>query len=421
MIGSGRDGGLALNILYVHHAGAFGGASRSLLELIEGFPAGSITPHLVTQRGSVARTFSSRGIEVIESTGISRFDHTSFSHYQGRRWLLLLREAIYLPFTFLALLRARWKWTDIDLVHVNEIVAVPAIVISRILFRCPVVVHVRSVQDMRHDRLRSRFVHYLLKHYAVAVIAIDETVRRSLAPGIEADVVHNAYTPQSGAAEIRDQESPLPPKQPGILRVAMVGNALGFKGVREFVEAARLCRDRHLPVEFVLVGVDAGKNPGPIGWLLKAAGFIHEAGDELRRFIAEHGLEGNVRLFGFTHAIGQVYGNIDILCFPSHLDAAGRPVFEAAFWKVPSIVAVRDPQPDTLVHRETGLRIDPGNPQAIVEAVEYCCRNAGEVARMGEAAYRLALQNFDSHRNADQVLQIYRRVLEIARAMRTPA
>jgi glycosyltransferase involved in cell wall biosynthesis len=86
-------------------------------------------------------------------------------------------------------------------------------------------------------------------------------------------------------------------------------------------------------------------------------------------------------------------------------------VFEAAFWKVPSIVAVRDPQPDTMVHRETGLCIEPGDPSAIAEAIAYFSRNPLEVARMGEAARRLALENFDSRKNAARVLEIYRRVL----------
>jgi len=395
-----------IHVLYVHHAGAFGGASRSLLELIEGFPPGRVTSHLVTQRGNVAGIFANRGIQVVETIGISRFDHTSYSHYRGRRWLLLLRETFYLPFTFLALLRARVKWANIDLIHVNEIVAVPAIVISRLLFRRPVVVHVRSVQDTRHGRLRSRFIRYVLQRYSHSVIAIDETVRRSLPPGIGVEVVHNAYAPRSGEPEAPSLEPTLPPKQPGILRVAMVGNPLGFKGVREFVEAARLCRDRKLPVEFVLAGFNAGRNQGVMAWLLKTTGFTHEAGDELRRYVAEHGLEQSVHLLGFTHGIDHVYRNIDVLCFPSHLDAAGRPVFEAAFWKVPSIVAVRDPHPDTLVHRETGLRIEPGDPQAIVEAIDYFCRNPGELARMGEAAYRLALENFDSRKNASRVLAI---------------
>jgi glycosyltransferase involved in cell wall biosynthesis len=242
------------------------------------------------------------------------------------------------------------------------------------------------------------------------VVAIDETVRKSLPPGIAAEVVHNAHSPAPDKADA-SAARPLPPRRPGLLRVAMVGSPLAFKGVREFVEAARLCRDQGLAVEFLMVGIGTGRKSGMLERLLRAAGFTHNAGEEVRRLVAEHGLSGIVHLLDFTPDIDRVYADIDVLCFPSHLDAAGRPVFEAAFWKVPSIVAVRDPQPDTMVHRETGLCIGPGDPSAIAEAIAYFSRNPPEVARMGEAARRLALENFDSRKNAARVLEIYRRVL----------
>ena len=416
MSGRGADGGLAIQVLYVHHAGAFGGASRSLLELIGGFLPGSVVPRLITQHGAVAAIFRGHGIEVIETAGISRFDHTSFSHYRGRRWALLAREALYLPFTLAALLRARSRWAAIDVVHVNEIVALPAIVLAKWLLRRPVVVHVRSVQQARSAGLRGRLVRHVLRRHADAVIAIDETVRRSLPQDVAAEVIHNAYTPRAGGAEAPGAASALPPRQPGILRVAMVGNPLAFKGVREFVEAARLCRERGLRAEFVLAGVGADGRSGLLHKLLKAAGFTHDAAEELRAAIARHSLEESVRLLPFTQDIDSIYAGVDVLCFPSYLDAAGRPVFEAAFWKVPSIVAVREPQPDTLIDRETGLCIAPGDPRAIADAVGYFCAHPGEVARMGEAAHRLALANFDAGRNASRVLEIYRRVLGAARA-----
>lgn len=402
---------MAIRVLYVHHAGSFGGASRSLLELIEGFAPGSVAPCLVTQRGGVVQLFASRGIDVIETAGIAQFDHTQFSHYRGRRWLVLLREAVYLPFTLLALLRARRRWKDIDLIHVNEVVALAAIVFGKVLYRCPVIVHVRSVQEMRRGRMRGRFISRTLRRYADAVIAIDETVRRSLPPGITAEVVHNACSPQPRRSGNSLAHPPLPPRQPGLLRVAMVGSPLAFKGVREFVEAARLCRDRKLEVEFFMVGVGARNEPGFLKRTLRATGLTHDSGEEIRHLIASYGLADCFHLVGFTTDIDQIYRDIDVLCFPSHLDAVGRPVFEAAFWKVPSIVAVRDPQPDTMVHRETGLCIEPGDPQAIAEAVSYFSLNRSEVVRMGEAAYRLAIKNFDRRRNSNLVLEIYRRVL----------
>jgi glycosyltransferase involved in cell wall biosynthesis len=421
MNGNVPHGRLPIHVLYVHHAGAFGGASRSLLELIDGFSPGSVAPRLVTQRGGVARVFASRGLDVVKAAGISQFDHTRFNYYRGRRWLVLLREAAYLPFTLLALLRARRHWKDVDLIHVNELVAVAAIVLGRMLFRCPVVVHVRSVQETQHGRLRTRFISGTLRRNAAAVIAIDETVRRSLPPGIAAEVVHNAHSPSSSKALASAAAPPLPPRRPGLLRVAMVGSPLAFKGVREFVEAAHLCRTQGLAVEFLMVGIGTGRRSGMLKRLLRAAGFTHDAGEEVRRLVEAHGLTGNVHLLDFTPDIDRVYAEIDVLCFPSHLDAVGRPVFEAAFWKVPSIVAVRDPQPDTMVHRETGLCIEPGDPRAIADAIAYFSLNPSELARMGEGAHRLALENFDSRKNAARVLQIYQRVLAAAEAAKAAA
>ena len=407
LTGDGRP----IHVLYVHHAGAFGGASRSLLELIDGFPHGSVIPRIVTQRGTVPHAFTRKGIELVDTVGISQFDHTQFNYYRGRRWLVLIREVLYLPFTLLALIRARTRWRHIDIVHVNEIVAVSAVVFGKILFGCPVVVHVRSVQEARHGPLRRRFLVRLLRRYASAVIAIDETVRQSLPPDIDVQVVHNSYAAKMQGPERSSAEPPLPPRSPAVVRVAMVGSPLSFKGVQEFVNAARICRERNLPAEFLIAGMHASRRPGPAKMVLRAMGFAHDATGEVQRLVEEYGLADCLRLLEFTSEIDQVYANIDVLCFPSHLHAVGRPVIEAAVWKVPSIVAVRNPQPDTMIDRETGLCIEPGDAEAIADAVSYFCRNRSELTRMGEAAHRLALDNFDSRRNAARVLKIYRRVL----------
>ncbi|MCC7483959.1 MAG: glycosyltransferase family 4 protein [Burkholderiales bacterium] len=397
-----------IHVLYIHHAGAFGGASRSLLELMEGFPPGSVTARLLAQRGSAAAAFAERGIATLETRGISQFDHTRYGHYRGRRWLLLARELAYLPATIAGMLRARRRWPAIDIVHVNEIVAVPAIILAKRLFRAPLVVHVRSVQHPRHDALRSRLLARSLRRHADAVIAIDETVRASLPPGIPAEVIHNAYTPRADAAA---RSAPLPPRTPGTMRVAMVGNLLPLKGVSGFLEAARRVAERGAPVEFVIVGGNTRRLAGVTGALLEAGGFARDMEAEVDRYIARHGLAARVRRVAFTRDIDAIYRDIDVLCFPSLLDAPGRPVFEAAHWGAPSIVATAAPAADTLIHGETGLAVAPGDPGALAAAIEQLARAPAEVKRMGEAARRLALENFDARGNAARMLAVYRRLL----------
>lgn len=179
-----------ISVLYVHFRGAFGGSSRSLLEMVLGFPEGRVSACLVTQEGKVAEVFRQQGIPVIETSGISQFAHTEFGFYRGRRWLVLLREIYYAGFTVAALLQARRRWRHIDHVHVNEITMLPAIVLAKLLFRVPVVVHARSVQKVDGLRWRRALVGSVLRRFAHAVVAIDETVRASLPSGIAARVIH---------------------------------------------------------------------------------------------------------------------------------------------------------------------------------------------------------------------------------------
>ncbi|MDB5796424.1 MAG: hypothetical protein JWP36_326 [Paucimonas sp.] len=390
-----------ISVLYLHHAGIFGGASRSLFEMIDNLPPGTVRPHLVTQRGVVAGLARQRGIPVIEAAGISQLDNTRYSHYRGSRWLLVLRELAWLGPTLLALWKARQSWRDLDIIHINEATMLPAAWLCRLLFDCPTVLHVRSVQRLEPGSFRSGLVGRMLQK-AAAVIAIDETVRASLPPGMPVQVVHNGLTLA---------EPPAAPPYEGPLRVAMVGNFLALKGVHEFIEAARLCKEQGIAARFLLFGANARPGKGWKDALLGWLGFRQNIESELRQLVAEWGLQSMVEFRGFSIDLQEVYSNMDVLCFPSQLDAPGRPVFEAAFWGVPSIVATRTPTPDTLVPGETGLAIDKPGAQAIAGAVSHFATARDETRRMGENARRLAWRNFDSRKNAAQVLEVYRRLL----------
>lgn len=398
---------MAIAVLYVHHTGIFGGASRSLLELIGGFPKGAVEAHLVTQRGAVAQIAKSTGINVIEAAGISQLDNSRFGYYRGKRWLLLLREIAYFVPTLMALRRARRLWPDLALVHVNELTLLPVIWIARWIFDCPLIVHVRSVQLGHARSWRNRLVHRELLR-AAAIIAIDDTVHRSLPQDVPCKIIHNGLAVPFPVIHSRASRS--------LLRVGMVGNLLGLKGVHEFVEAARLCKVRGVKARFIMFGGNTRRHSGVVGWLLRIFGFSRDVEREIKDYVQCYGLEDTVELAGFNADLDSVYRALDVLCFPSHLDAPGRPVFEAAFWRVPSIVAVEYPTEDTLVHGETGIAISGRDPHALADAITHLALNPHEVERMGRNAQRLARQNYDAGRNARKVLDVYRCALGIDRS-----
>jgi glycosyltransferase involved in cell wall biosynthesis len=397
-----------LKVLYIHMIGAFGGASRSLTEAVGAFPAGSVEPHFVTAAGSVEPFFARLG-PVQTARGISQFDNTRYSHYRGLRWLVALRELAYLPATVLALRRARRRWGNFDLIHVNEFTGIVPWWLARRWFGAPVVVHVRSVARSDARSLRTRLVNWMLRQRAEAVVAIDETVRGSLPADLPVSVIHNAFTPHRVAADAPPLAIPAA-LRPGWFRVGFVGNLLKVKGIHELVAAAAIVRDRGLQVEFVVVGDDAAPSRGLKARLLRQLGLGQNAKAEVMDEIGRLGLADRFHMLGFTQRIAEAYGLMDVLCFPSHFDAPGRPVFEAAFAGKPAIVCLSDPKPDTLVHGVTGLAIPARDPVALADAIERLCGDPTLVKAMGEAAAEMAHRTFDPQRNAADLLTVYRRI-----------
>ncbi len=400
-----------MRVLYIHMVGAFGGASRSLFETVRAFPPNQIEPIFVAPRGTVGPFFSRLGT-VIEARGLTQFDNTRYSYYRGIRWLVLLREISYLPATAIALRRASRVAPSVDIIHVNEITGVIALWLARFWFKTPAIIHVRAVSRVDPASWRTRWVGWMLRRQAGAVIAIDETVRASLPANLQVKVIHNALSVKQSYDYDEDFETKIAALNPDSFKVGFVGNLLRVKGIGELIEAARIVRDSGINVEFLVVGDETQPSRGFKAHVLHAFGLRQSMRAEIEATIERYSLRTNVHMLGFIENIGRAYLHMDVLCFPSHLDAPGRPVLEAALHGVPSIVAVRKPMGDTLIHGETGLAIEARSAEHLAEAITELARDRERTRQMGAAARHLAECNFDVQRNSAEVLQLYRRLVD---------
>lgn len=399
---------MSISILFIHHSGVFGGASRSLLELINSFPEGAVTAHVITQKGKVPEVFRENNLDVIEGTGISQFDHTRFGFYRSLRWLILVREFAYIPCTILSILKAKYQWKNIDIVHVNEITNVLSIILVKLLFRCPLVIHVRSVQQIEKGPIRKRFVLSLLKK-ANAIIAIDSTVRNSLSPTLDVHTIHNVFRVKQQLQTAKKYSKDVFSSRP--MKIVFVGGLFVMKGIIEFLHAAKSCAEKGLNIKFEVIGDCSKQSKGLKTLVLNQLGFSYDVVGYCRNYIKKHDLEGFIEFSGFTLDIETVYKNADLLCFPSHLNAIGRPVIEAALLKIPCVVAIDNSVEGVFIHKQTGLGVKEKDSIKLFEAVEYFYSNPTEIRRMGDAAFELALKNFDCHKNAKTVVEIYKKIL----------
>lgn len=406
---------MTIKILYIDGDGPFGGASRSLFEAVRSLPVDSVEPYFVAARGTALNFYEQVAKEVIATRGMTKFDNTRYSHYRGVRWLILLRELFHLPFTIAALLQARRQWKQVDLIHVNEYVYIIPAILAKRIFHAPLVVHVRSLAHNDESSMRTRWLNAILAREAAAVIAINENTRATLPHWLHVDVIHNSFTAARAPVPDLNFMHKLDALRPASLKAGFVGNLHHSKGLFDMLEAAKLIRQAGRDVEFLIVGGVTLEDKGLKAWVLAHAGLAQNVQAELTARVEHEGLSNCFHLLGATLDIKCVYDRLDVLLFPSHYDAPGRPVFEAAFSSVPSIVSVSKPLADTLVHGETGLAIPAKSPAKLAEAILYFADNPGEVLRMGAKAKQLAISNFDPATNARKLLAVYTRVIHASK------
>ena len=401
-----------LKVLYIDGVGPFGGASRSLYEAMKAFPEGAVERYFVMQEGTAGEFYGRVAKGMITTRGITRFDNTRASHYRGVRWIVPLRELVWLPFTGMALLKARRRWKDIDLIHVNEVHEIFAGVFAKLLFRTPMIVHVRSLQRLPSERSRrTALMNWMLRRYADAVIAIDENVRATLPAEVAPIVIHNSFQPTPSEAPDSIYLAQLDNLRSSSLKVGFVGNLHQNKGTAELFEAAKLVKAGGHDVQFLLVGGNTSSHKGLKAWLLRRLGLAQDLNERLVAEIDAAGLADDFLLLGATKDIQRVYSRVDVVAFPSYFDAPGRPVFEAAFYGVPAIVAVRNPRPDTFVDGETGVAIAEPDPELLAAAIVGFANDRSSARRMGDQAKALAERNFVPRTNSAKMLELYRRLV----------
>jgi glycosyltransferase involved in cell wall biosynthesis len=198
-----------------------------------------------------------------------------------------------------------------------------------------------------------------------------------------------------------------------VVSVGFLGVLIPLKGIYELIEAMRiLVIERGVAVECIIAGENARQLSGLKAWVMKWFGFAHDVRAEVETRIARYGLQSNVRLLGFVADVRQLYPKIDVLCFPSHLDAAGRPVFEAAFYGIPSVVAINDPPEDAVIDGFTGIAVERPAPVLIADALQILAENPTLRKEMGMRARAWAQNHFSIESNAQKLVSIYRMILE---------
>lgn len=173
--------------------------------------------------------------------------------------------------------------------------------------------------------------------------------------------------------------------------VVMASRLLVDKGVREFVEAARLLRARGTAVRFQLAGDVDPDNPASI--------------DDAE--IATWRTQGVVELLGQRHDIAQVFAAASVVVLPSYREGLPKVLIEAAACGRAVVTTDVPGCRDAIEPGRTGLLVPARNAVALADAIEHLVSDADLRSRMGREGRALAEREFDVRRVVESHMALY--------------
>jgi len=185
--------------------------------------------------------------------------------------------------------------------------------------------------------------------------------------------------------------TPEPQGEPIVLLPARM---LWDKGVREFVEAARILRGGGVAARFVLVGQPDRQNPHSVSRSQLQA-WVHE---------------GVVEWWGLRLDMPAVLAHSAVVCLPSYHEGLPKVLLEAAACARP-IVATDIPGCREIAHAgQNALLVPVGEAQPLADAVRTLLADPQLRRDYGVCGRRIVEQQFTDQMVAEQTLALYGRL-----------
>jgi glycosyltransferase involved in cell wall biosynthesis len=221
-------------------------------------------------------------------------------------------------------------------------------------------------------------------------------------PDDRASLTKLAHLPDSKIAMIRGSGveltqysgTPLPLGVPVVLLAARL---LADKGVREFVQAARLLKQQGVSARFCLVGSIDPANPASL------------ADAELTQWASE----GVVELWGQRSDMPRVLAAAQVVVLPSYYgEGLPKVLIEAAACGRAVVTTDHPGCRDAIDPGVTGLLVPVRNAEALADALKGLINDPARCQAMGNAGRALAESAFDVRQVVAAHLRIYQELID---------
>lgn len=230
-----------------------------------------------------------------------------------------------------------------------------------------------------------------LKKFSALAAVSDEVAQRLLDSGVPAEKIKTIANGIDVQAFEHGQQ-PLASGVTGDKVVGMVARLDLQKGFEYLLRAVRELCNLFDGLKVVIVG------EGPDRKAIEA-------------MVEEYGLQSNVVLAGQQSNMPAVYAAMDIFVLPSLNEGLPMTILEAMAASRPVVATCVGAIPKVITDGVNGLLVNPGNSEALRDAIASLLSDPDRCRRMGEKAHEWVSRNYTSEAMALKYRQLYNEIL----------
>ena len=269
--------------------------------------------------------------------------------------------------------------------------------VSSVVFAISGLGHVfskKGITGFLQRKISSLMYFFALGHKNPHIIFQNSSDKSKLFRSAKVDIQKSSIINGSGIDLTKFKRKPFPKGNPVVL---FASRLIADKGVREFVDAAKVLKENGVNARFQIAGEPDKLNPSSI---------TDEELDSWRK--------GNhIELFGFCKDMSSLISSSTIIVFPSYYgEGLPKILIEAAACGRPVITTDHPGCRDAIKNNISGLLVQARSVEQLSEAIVKLIKNPSLCERMGAEGRVLAEQRFDINSVITKHLNIYKTLHE---------
>lgn len=389
-------------ILFIYHATGWGGAAKSMIELIKHLDSDKYSSIVLLLKDSNVRAKLEENqipYKIAESTFYQKHYHY-FVHSEANytKWYQLFK--IIKLFIFWLLSKYYFAPKELrefncDIIHLNSSVLTDWLAPAK--QKGKTIIHIREPFRKGKFDLLHYFFRHQMKKYADRIIAISKDNARRVGLHKKTTIIYNyADVPISNQTEESYHSN----------FFLYLGGSAKIKGFYTIVETLNYL-DKDVKVYFGGNYASINKKRSLIKRFVR---FVIGYGKKRDAAIRKMQNHPNAIEIGLIYDVSKYLNAVCCLISPFSVPHFSRPTIEAHLHKKPVIGSDVEGMDEIIKHNENGIIVSKNNPKALAKAINEICTNSQKAKDFGMAGYNIAIQKY-TPKNILEFETLYRELL----------